>query len=138
MKNVLTHIGVSAAALFLFGIAPIQAQETAKANTPFSFHSKIASYQSGDYEVKLLSNTSQTLVLQDLTTRHSSFVPASSTIEASDKSMKRGPVLIFKCDGDCYLTEVWTSGSNGYAISHPTVSEDASVTRIVALVRSAR
>ena len=47
--------------------------------------------------------------------------------------------MIFKCgQGSCYLTEVWTA-SRGYLISHPQVlEEEASTTRVVALVRAAR
>jgi hypothetical protein len=138
MKNVLSHIGVSAAALFLFGVLPIQAQEAARAEIPFSFHSKMAAYPSGTYDVKVLSNTGSTLVLSNLDSRKSTFVPTASGIEPTAKTTERGPVLIFACDsGVCYLSEIWT-GEKGYKLTHPQVTEESSTTRIVALVRAAR
>ena len=139
MKNVLSYIGVSAAAVFLLGSLPIQAQESAKAEIPFAFHTNLATYEGGTYQVKALSITDSTLVLTNQDTRKSSFVPTVSALNATAKTEARGPVMIFKCEqGSCYLTEVW--GSNqGYSISHPaTADEEASVTRIVALVRAAR
>ncbi len=139
MKNVLSHIGVSAAALFLFGVLPIQAQEAAKAVIPFSFHTNMAAYQSGTYDVKAFSSSNSTLVLISEDTRKSTFVPIASGIEPSAKTEARGPVMVFKCDGTCYLSEVWT-GSKGYLIAHPHEVEEnaASPTRIVALVRASR
>jgi hypothetical protein len=139
MKNVLSHIGVSAAAVFLFGVLPIQAQEAAKADIPFSFHTNMAAYQSGTYDVKTLSSSSSTLVLTSEDTLKSTFVPTASGLEPSAKTMARGPVMVFKCDsGTCYLSEIWTA-SKGYRIAHPQVKEEnASATRIVALVRATR
>jgi hypothetical protein len=139
MKNVLSYIGVSAAALILFGAQSIQAQEAAKANIPFSFQSKMASYESGTYTVKTLQGNSMPLVLTNDDTSKTSFVPTSSSLEATAKTEARGPVMIFKCgQGTCFLSEVWTA-SKGYSISHPSVlDEEASTTRIVALVRAAR
>ena len=139
MKNVLSYIGVSAAALFLFGAQSMQAQEAAKANIPFSFHSKQAAYESGTYIVKTQPGNSMPLVLINDDTRKATFVPAVSSLDATDKTTARGPVLIFKCgQGTCFLSEVWTA-SKGYSISHPQVLEkEASTTRIVALVRAAR
>ena len=60
-------------------------------------------------------------------------------MQATAKTEARGPVMIFKCgQGTCFLTDVWTA-SEGYKISHPEVlDEEASTTRIVALVRAAR
>jgi len=138
MKNVLSYIGVSAAALFLFGAQSIQAQEAAKANIPFSFHSKLAAYESGAYTLET-QHGSMALVLINDDTRKSTFVPAVTTIEPNAKTEARGPVMIFKCgQGTCFLSEVWTA-SRGYSISHPQVlDEEASTTRIVALVRAAR
>ena len=69
MKNVLSYIGVSAAALFLFGAQPIQAQEAAKANIPFSFHSNMAAYESGTYTVKTQHGNNMPLVLVNDDTR---------------------------------------------------------------------
>jgi hypothetical protein len=137
MKNVLNHIGVSAAALFLFGVLPVQAQEAAKADIPFAFHSNMASYQSGTYQVAAPSGGSSTLVLTNAETRNASFVPTASALYATDKTLARGPVMIFKCEQSCYLDEVWTA-SKGYKISHPVTNEEASTTRIVALVRATR
>ena len=139
MKNVLSHIGVSAAALFLFGVLPIQAQEAAKANIPFSFHSKHAAYESGTYTVKTQYGNNMPLVLISNDTMKATFVTTVSSLDATSKTEARGPVMIFKCgQGTCFLTEVWTA-SKGYSISHPEVlDEEASTTRIVALVRAAR
>jgi hypothetical protein len=139
MKNVLSHIGVSAAALFLFGIVPAQAQEAAKADIPFAFHTNMAAYQSGTYDVKKLSSSTSALVLTSEDTRKSSFAPMVVEIDATAKTLARGPVLVFKCEaGDCALTEVWTA-TKGYSISHSQVVEqNASTTRIVALVKAAR
>jgi hypothetical protein len=138
MKNVLSSIGVSAAALFLFGAQSIQAQEAEKANVPFSFHTKLAAYESGTYTLETRQG-SMALVLINDDTRRSTFVPAVSSIEPTAKSEARGPVMIFKCaQGTCFLSEVWTD-SRGYSISHPRVlDEEASATHIVALVRAAR
>ncbi len=139
MKNVLNYIGVSAAALFLFGAQSMQAQEAAKANIPFSFHSKLASYESGAYTVETQHGNNMPLVLVNDDTRNASFVPVVSSLESTAKTQARGPVMIFKCgQGTCFLSEVWTA-SKGYSISHPVVlEEEASTTRIVALVRAAR
>lgn len=137
MKNVLSNIGVSAAALILFGILPIQAQEAAKATIPFSFHSSLAAYESGTYAVRASSSSGSALALTNAETRKTTFVPTASPLDATDKTTARGPVMIFTCDGDCYLAEVWTA-SKGYKISHPVINEEASTTRIVALVRVAR
>ena len=139
MKNVLSHIGVSAAALFLFGVLPIQAQEAAKADIPFSFHSKLAAYESGTYTIKTQHGNNMPLVLVNDDSMKATFVPTVSSLEATAKTEARGPVMIFKCgQGTCFLTEVWTA-SKGYSISHPVVlDEEASTTRIVALVRAAR
>jgi len=139
MKNVLSYIGVSAAALFLFGAQSIQAQESEKANIPFSFHSKLAAYESGSYTLKTPHGNNTPLVLINDDTRKSTFVPAVTTIEQTAKTEARGPVMIFKCgQGTCFLSEVWTA-SKGYVISHPQVlDEEASTTRIVALVKAAR
>jgi hypothetical protein len=139
MKNVLSHIGVSAAALFLFGVLPIQAQEAAKADIPFTFHSKQAAYDSGTYTVKELNSSASVLVLTNDDTRKATFVPTSGSLYQTDKTLARGPVMIFKCgQGTCFLAEVWTA-SRAYSISHPQVlDEEASSTRIVALVRATR
>jgi hypothetical protein len=139
MKNVLSYIGVSAAALMLFGAQSIQAQEAAKANIPFSFQSKLASYESGTYTLETQHGNSMPLVLTNDDTMKKSFVPAVSSLEPTAKTEARGPVMIFKCgQGTCFLSEVWTA-SKGYAISHPQVlDEEASTTRIVALARAAR
>lgn len=139
MKNVLNYIGVSAAALFLFGAQSMQAQEAAKANIPFSFHSKLASYESGAYTVETQHGNNMPLVLVNDDTRNASFVPVVSPLESTAKTQARGPVMIFKCgQGACFLSEVWTA-SKGYSISHPVVlDEEASTTRIVALVRATR
>ena len=139
MKNVLSYIGVSAAALILFGAQSIQAQEAAKANIPFSFQSKLASYESGTYTLETQHGNSMPLVLTNDDTMKKSFVPAVSSLEPTAKTDARGPVMIFKCgQGTCFLSEVWTA-SKGYAISHPQVlDEEASTTRIVALARAAR
>ncbi len=139
MKNVLSHIGVSAAALFLFGVLPIQAQEAAKANIPFSFHSKQAAYDSGTYTLKTQYGNNLPLVLINDDTDKATFVPTVSSIEPTAKTEARGAVMVFKCgQGTCFLTEVWTA-SKGYKISHPQVlDEEASTTQIVALVRAAR
>ncbi len=139
MKNVLSYIGVSAAALMLFGTQSIQAQEAAKANIPFSFQSKLASYESGTYTLETQHGNSMPLVLTNADTMKKSFVPAVSSLEPTAKTEARGPVMIFKCgQGTCFLSEVWTA-SKGYAISHPQVlDEEASTTRIVALARAAR
>ncbi len=139
MKNVLSYIGVSAAALFLFGAQSIQAQEAAKANIPFSFHSKIAAYESGTYTLEAQHGNNSPLVLTNDDTGRTTFVPAVISIEPNAKTEARGPVMIFKCgQGTCFLTEVWTA-SRGYSIAHPVVlDEEASTTRIVALVRAAR
>src|SRR5271157_4331862 len=139
MKNVLNYIGVSAAALFLFGSQSMQAQEAAKANIPFSFHSKIAAYESGTYTVETQHGNVTPLVLVNDDTRKATFVPAVSSIEPTAKTDARGPVMIFKCgQGTCFLSEVWTS-TKGYSISHPQVlDEEASSTHIVALVRATR
>ncbi len=139
MKHVLSYIGVSAAALILFGTQSMQAQEAAKANIPFSFHSKIAAYESGTYTVETQHGNITPLVLINDDTRKATFVPAVSSIEPTAKTEARGPVMIFKCgQGTCFLSEVWTA-SKGYAISHPQVlDEEASTTRIVALVRASR
>ena len=79
------------------------------------------------------------LVLINDDTRKATFVPVISSLDATAKTEARGPVLIFKCgQGTCFLSEVWTA-SKGYSISHPQVlDEEASSTRIVALVRAAR
>jgi hypothetical protein len=139
MKNVLSHIGVSAAALFLFGVLPIQAQEAAKADIPFSFQTNMAAYQSGVYDVKALSSSNWILVLTSEDTRKSTFVPTASGIEPTAKTIARGPVMVFKCGaGTCFLSEIWTA-TKGYSISRPyVVEEKASTTRIVALVRASR
>jgi hypothetical protein len=139
MKNVLSYLGVSAAAMFLFGAQSIQAQEAAKANIPFSFQSKIASYESGTYTLETQHGNVTPLVLINNDTRKASFVPVVSAIDPTAKTEARGPVMIFKCgQGTCFLSEVWTA-SRGYSISHPQVlDEEASATRIVALVRAAR
>src|SRR5271166_2701223 len=139
MKNVLSHIGVSAAALILFGAQSIQAQEAAKANIPFSFHSKIAAYESGTYTLETQHGNITPLVLINDDTREATFVPVVTSLELTAKTEARGPVMIFKCgQGTCFLSEVWTA-SRGYAISHPHVlDEEASATRIVALARAAR
>ncbi len=137
MKNVISNIGVSAAALFLFGILPIQAQEAAKATIPFSFHSNLAAYQNGTYMVESRLGSSSVLTLVNSDTRKATFVPTSSELSANAKTLARGPVMIFKCDGACYLTEVWTS-TRGYAIPHSVMNEEAATTHIVALVRAAR
>jgi hypothetical protein len=137
MKNVISNIGVSAAAMFLFGMLPIQAQEAAKANIPFSFHSNLAAYQSGTYVVESRLGSSSALTLTNSDTGKTTFVPTSSALSPTDKSVARGPVMIFKCDGSCYLTEVWTS-TKGYAVPHAVINEEASTTRIVALVRATR
>jgi hypothetical protein len=139
MKNVLSYIGVSAAAMFLFGAQSIQAQEAAKANIPFSFQSKMASYEGGTYTLKTQQGNNMPLVLVNDDTRKASFVPVVSSIDSTAKTEARGPVMIFKCgQGTCFLSEVWTA-SKGYSISHPRVlDEEASATRIVALVRAAR
>jgi len=139
MKNVLSHIGVSAAAVFLFGVLPVQAQITAKAEIPFSFQSNQATYESGTYTVKTLSSTDSTLVLTNDETRKASFVASGAPLYETEKTLARGPVMIFKCSqGNCFLAEVWTD-SKGYSISHPRVlDEEASMTHIVALVRAAR
>ncbi|MGA7411703.1 MAG: hypothetical protein WBW33_14585, partial [Bryobacteraceae bacterium] len=133
------YIGVSAAALFLFGAQSIQAQEAAKADIPFSFHSKLVAYESGTYTLKAPYGNSAPLVLVNEDTRKASFVPTVSSIEPTAKTEARGPVMIFKCgQGTCFLSEVWTT-YKGYSISHPQVlDEEASTTRIVALVRAAR
>ena len=139
MKNVLSYIGVSAAALILFGAQSIQAQEAAKANIPFSFQSKMASYESGTYTLKTQHGNNMPLVLINEDSRNTTFVPTVGSREATAKTEARGPVMIFKCDqGTCFLSEVWTA-SKGYSISHPqALDEEASATRIVALVRAAR
>jgi hypothetical protein len=139
MKNVLSYIGVSAAALFLFEAQSMQAQEAAKANIPFSFHSKIAAYEGGTYTVETQHGSVTPLLLINDDTRTATFVPAVSLLEPTAKTEARGPVMIFKCgQGTCFLTEVWTA-SKGYSISHPEVlDEEASTTRIVALVRASR
>jgi hypothetical protein len=139
MKNVLSHIGVSAAALFLFGVLPIQAQEAAKANVPFLFQSRMAACDSGTYTLKTQYGNNMPLILINDDTRKATFVPAASSLESTAKTEARGPVMIFKCgQGTCFLTEVWTA-SKGYKISHPeALDEEASTTRIVALVRAAR
>jgi hypothetical protein len=137
MKNVLSYIGASAAALFLFGVLPIQAQETAKANIPFSFHTKKVDYESGTYTVKTGTNNAPMVLIS--AEGRATFEPTSSRLNETDKTLARGPALIFKCgDGTCYLSEVWTD-NKGYSISHrETVNEEAYSTRIVALVRAAR
>jgi len=138
MKNVLNYIGVSAAALILFGAQSMQAQEAAKANIPFSFHSKIAAYESGTYTLEAQHNNTALVLVND-DTRKATFVPTVSSIEPTAKTEARGPVMIFKCgQGTCFLSEVWTS-TKGYSISHPQVlDEEASSTHIVALVRATR
>jgi hypothetical protein len=139
MKNVLSSIGVSAAALFLFGAQSVQAQEAAKANIPFSFQSKLATYESGSYTLRTQAGNNMPLLLVNDESRKATFVPTISLLDATDKTAARGPVMIFKCgQGNCFLSEVWTA-YKGYAISHPRVlDEEASTTRIVALVRAAR
>ena len=139
MKNVISNIGVSAAALFLFGAQSIQAQEAAKADIPFSFHSKQAAYESGTYTVRTQYGNNMPLVLISNDTMKATFVTTVSSLDATSKTEARGPVMIFKCgQGTCFLTEVWTA-SKGYSISHPeALDEEASTTRIVALVRAAR
>src|SRR5208283_6075848 len=131
MKNVLSYLGVSAAALILFGSQSMQAQEAAKANIPFSFHSKMATYEGGTYTVEAQYGNSLPLVLINDDTRKATFVPTVSQLEPTAKTDARGPVMIFKCgQGSCYLTEVWTA-SRGYLISHPQVlEEEASTTRV--------
>ncbi len=138
MKNVLSYIGVSAAALILFGSQSMQAQEAAKANIPFSFHSKMAAYESGTYTVETQHGNLPLVLIND-DTRKTTFVPAVSSLEPTTKTDARGPVMIFKCgQGTCYLSEIWTA-TKGYSISHPQVlDEEASTTQIVALVRAAR
>jgi len=139
MKNVLSHIGVSAAAFLLFGVVPIQAQDAAKADIPFAFHSKLAAYDSGTYTVRTLNSNGMALVLTSEETGKSTFVPTGASLYETNKTLARGPVMIFKCgQGTCFLSEVWTD-SKGYSISHPQVlDEEASTTHIVALVRAAR
>ena len=139
MKNVLSHIGVSAAAVFLFGVLPVQAQIAAKAEIPFSFHSNLATYESGTYTVKTLNSNATVLVLTSDETQKATFVPTGAPLDETAKTLARGPVMIFKCSqGSCFLAEVWTD-SKGYSISHPRVlDEEASATHIVALVRAAR
>jgi hypothetical protein len=139
MKNVLSYIGVSAAALFLFGAQSIQAQEAAKATIPFAFQSKLASYESGTYTLEAQHGNNMPLVLISNDTRKASFVPTVSSLDSTAKTEARGPVMIFKCgQGTCFLTEVWTA-SKGYSIAHPEVlDEEASTTRTVALVRAVR
>jgi hypothetical protein len=139
MKNVLSSIGVSAAALFLFGAQSVQAQDAAKAKIPFSFHSKLAAYDSGTYTVRTLNSNGMALVLTSEETGRTTFVSTGPALYETEKTLARGPVMIFKCgQGTCFLSEVWTA-SKGYAISHPQVlDEEASTTHIVALVRAAR
>ena len=137
MKNVLSSIGVSAAAMFLFGILPIQAQETAKASIPFSFHTKMAAYESGAYTVRMNSNSAAMVLISD--DGKATFVGTGPQLDETNKTLARGPVLIFKCgNGTCFLSEVWTD-DRGYSIPYPkALNEEASATRIVALVRAAR
>ena len=98
MKNVLSYIGVSAAALILFGTQSIQAQEAAKANIPFSFHSKIAAYESGTYTVETQHGNVSPLVLINDDTRKATFVPAVSSLEPTAKTDARGPVMSSSVD----------------------------------------
>jgi len=139
MKNVLSHIGVSAAAVFLFGVLPVQAQIAAKAEIPFSFHSNLATYESGTYTVKTLNSSATALVLTSDETQKATFVATGAPLNETEKTLARGPVMIFKCgQGSCFLAEVWTD-SKGYSVSHPRVlDQEASATHIVALVRAAR
>jgi hypothetical protein len=139
MKNVLTYIGVSAAALIMFGSQPVQAQDAAKANIPFSFHTKIASYEGGTYTVTAQESNNSLLVLMNDDTRKATFVSSITQLDPTAKTDARGPVMVFKCgQGSCSLAEVWTA-SRGYLISQsPALDEEATTTRIVALVRAAR
>ena len=77
MKNELSYIGVSAAALILFGAQSVQAQEAAKANIPFSFHSKMATYESGTYTVEAQYGNGLPLVLINDDTRKQRLFPQS-------------------------------------------------------------
>ena len=139
MKNVLSYIGVSAAALILFGSQSVQAQDAAKADIPFSFHTKVATYERGTYTVRAQNSNSAPLLLVNDDTRHATFVGAPILLDPTPKTNARGPAMVFKCaQGSCTLTEVWTA-SQGYLISHsPVLDEEATTTRIVALVRAAR
>jgi hypothetical protein len=137
MKRISSQfVFLAAAVAFLGTTAQLHAQNVIRGTVPMDFHVGSTAYAAGTYDLKLPINLTGPFTLSTLN-GETRFATVNSTIQHTDKTRARGPVLILKCSsGECFVTEIWTD-AQGYKIPHPKVVDQqfASTSHIVALTR---